>query len=200
MSSWTNVLCNLQTGDSLVHAIACEYHPIKVNSSPTMKLLPPKPNVNHNTGLLAFQQAYNQKKCPWKFHVMNHFPKPIKSSLNLPYSEVHEFKQFQIRSWRPGEISKNIEDTSKHLGGSDTILPWTSNCGIKRIFTFVNLPFFESIHICKVWRPKLHHFHHSLLMNMDVLRYHEFMPKLSKFNQIIKFPYFGQNSIILFDD
>jgi len=49
-----------------------------------------------------------------------------------------------------------------------------------------------------------YHFDHShlnlFLMNLDVPRYHEFMPKLPKFKQIIKFPYFGQNPIILFND
>lgn len=179
-------------------------HWSKFQSSPTMKFPSPKPNVNHNMSLLAFQQAHNQKKSPWEFQVMSHFPKPVKSSLNLPYLEVHEFKQFQTRSWRPGETSKNLEDTSKHQGGSDIILPWTNNCGIKRIFTFVNLPFLKAFTFARFEDQQLYHFDHSLLilfmLNMDVPRYHDFMTKLSKFKQIIKFPYFGQNPIILFND
>ncbi|KAF2594545.1 hypothetical protein F2Q70_00045647 [Brassica cretica] len=117
---------------------SCEYQPLEVDFSPTMKRPSPEPTMGFKKYVLAFQKAQNQKN--WSRENQNaiNFPKPAKpTSIRESLQPVQFGSSTQSYLWRPGDHLNHPEDIQD-------VLSCTSTQRIRRILIYPNLPYLES--------------------------------------------------------
>ncbi|KAF2576349.1 hypothetical protein F2Q70_00003058 [Brassica cretica] len=130
------------TNWSLSSPSSCEYQPLEVDFSPTMKWPSPEPAMGFKTDVLAL--ARNQPNWSKKNQDAINFSKPTTIWESL---QPIRFGSIQSYLWKPGDHLNHPEDIQD-------VLSCTSTQRIRRILIYLNLLYLESLAITLQQLPK----------------------------------------------
>lgn len=118
-------------------SFSCEYQPLELNFSPTMKQHSPESITDFNMNFSSFQKARNQENWPRKKQDAINFPKSVKPTSVWESCQPLPFSSNQTFLWDPGDHFNQLEDIQD-------VLSCDSTQEIRRIFIYTNLPYLDA--------------------------------------------------------
>ncbi|KAF3597256.1 hypothetical protein DY000_02027511 [Brassica cretica] len=126
---------------------SCEYQPLEVDFSPTMKRPSPEPTMGFKKDVLSFQKARNKKNWLRENQDAINFPKPTKPTTIMESCQPLQFGSNQTFLWKPGDTLSQPED-------KEDVHRCTSTHRIRRIFLTIYFPYPATPY---AFKESLHH-------------------------------------------